>query len=545
VYLPSEKYISDKDSDMTIQDDSVVFQFDDSSLDMSVLDISGDSGSPGPTSPSSCVPRAKERDWASFLRRAEEEDVKNTIIADNIHGHIVVPAICQAVIDTPQFDRLRGLRQLGSAHYVYPAAKHSRWEHSLGVMHLAGQFINHLMLKKPGCADQVDRICVMLAGLCHDLGHGPFSHLWENFVSEARDGYKWMHEKTSLDMLDFIINDNNLLPVFAQNGLTENDITFVKEMIFGPFHQGSDKDGAWPYLGRGPEKFFLYEIVANKISSIDVDKWDYMLRDNSALSIGVTFDYRRFILHSDIMEVEGRSRLCLRDKEAESVQEMFLDRVRLHRKGYQHRTIKIIDRMVLDALLAADKHLDLLKTSSGQVCPLSKACDDVLEFSKLSDDFLIRSIQYSSDPRLEQAKQILNKITKRQLYKLVGYVEFCGEIGIKVNEAEKDLDIVIKEKEETVLRDGDLAVIKKKINMGMGSTNPVENVLFFDKKGRTRGFTSDQLRQVLPREVNSEALMVVCRRDEAEVLKDARDVFKTWAKSTFRGRKGFNFRIVD
>lgn len=530
---------------MTGPDDSVVFQFDDSSLDMSVLDISGDSGSPGPTSPSSCIPRAKERDWASFLRRAEEEDVKNTIIADNIHGHIVVPAICQAVIDTPQFDRLRGLRQLGSAHYVYPAAKHSRWEHSLGVMHLAGQFINHLMLKKPGCADEVDRICVMLAGLCHDLGHGPFSHLWENFVSEARDGYKWVHEKTSLDMLDFIIKDNNLLPVFAQNGLTEIDITFVKEMIFGPFHKGSDKDGVWPYLGRGPEKFFLYEIVANKISSIDVDKWDYMLRDNSALSIGVTFDYRRFILHSDIMEVEGRSRLCLRDKEAESVQEMFLDRVRLHRKGYQHRTIKIIDRMVLDALLAADKHLDLLKTSSGQVCPLSKACDDVLEFSKLSDDFLIRSIQYSSDPRMEQAKQILNKITKRQLYKLVGYVEYCGEIGINVKEAEEDLDKVIKEREETVLRDADLAVIKKKINMGMGSTNPVENVLFFDKKGRTRGFTSDQLRQVLPREVNSEALMVVCRRDEPEVLKEARDVFKTWAKSTFRGRKGFNFRIVD
>ena len=285
--------------------------------------------------------------------------------------------------------------------------------------------------------------------------------------------------------------------------------------------------------------------MANKISSIDVDKWDYMLRDNSALSIGVTFDYRRFILHSDIVEVEGRSRLCLRDKEAESVQEMFLDRVRLHRKGYQHRTIKIIDRMVLDALLAADKHLNILTDQSGKVYPLSHACDDVLEFSKLTDDFLMRSIQFSAHPEMEQAKQILNKIAKRQLYKLVGYVEYCGEIGIKVKEAEEDLAKVIKEQDETSLKDADLAVIKKKINMGMGSTNPVENVLFFDKKGRTRGFNSDQLRQVLPKEVTSEALMVVCRRDDLAVLKDAREVFKTWAKSTFRGRKGFNFRIVD
>jgi len=533
---------------MTEHDDSsVVFQFDDSNLEMSVLDISGDSISPGPTSPSSAsaASRGREKDWASFLRRAEEEDVKTTIIADNIHGHIVVPPICQAVIDTPQFDRLRGLRQLGSAHYVYPSAKHTRWEHSLGVMHLAGQFINHLMLKKPGCADQVDRLCVMLAGLCHDLGHGPFSHLWESFVSEAREGYKWRHEKTSLDMLDFIINDNNLVPVFAQNGLTEIDITFVKEMIFGPLHQGSDKEGAWPYLGRGPDKFFLYEIVANKISSVDVDKWDYMLRDNSALSIGITFNYKRFILHSDIVEVEGRNRLCIRDKEAESVQEMFLDRVRLHRKGYQHRTIKIIDRMVLDALLAADNHLQLLLSSTGEMVPLSKACDDILQFSKLSDDFLMRSIQFSADPALEPAKHILNKIAKRQLYKLVGCVEYCGEIGIKAKEAEEELVKVMKEKELTELKDTDLAVTKKKINMGMGTTNPVENVLFFDKKGRTRGFDSEQLRQVLPREVNSEALMVVCRKEDRAVLREAREVFKAWAKATFRGRSGFNYRIVD
>ena len=70
--------------------------------------------------------------------------------------------------------RLRGLRQLGTAHYVYPAAKHSRWEHSLGVMHLAGEMMDHLIKMHPDWADEKDKICVMMAGLCHDLGHGPF-----------------------------------------------------------------------------------------------------------------------------------------------------------------------------------------------------------------------------------------------------------------------------------------------------------------------------------------------------------------------------------
>ena len=102
-----------------------------------------------------------------------------------------------------------------------------------------------------------------------------------------------------------------------------------------------------------------------------------------------------------------------------------------------------------------------------------------------------------------------------------------------------------KESEETDLLEDDLAIIRKRINMGMGNTNPVENVLFFDKKGRTRGFSSEELRQVMPREVNSEALMIVCRRDGLAVLEDAREVFKTWAKSSFRDKKGLSFRIAD
>ena len=60
--------------------------------------------------------------------------------------------------------RLRGLKQLGNSHYVYPNARHSRWEHSLGVMHLAGLMMDHLMKVQRGCADETDKLCVMLAG---------------------------------------------------------------------------------------------------------------------------------------------------------------------------------------------------------------------------------------------------------------------------------------------------------------------------------------------------------------------------------------------
>ena len=54
------------------------------------------------------------------------------------------------------------------------------------------------------------------------------SHLWENFVREARNGHEWLHEKSSIDILQFIIEENNLMPIFHSHGLTDNDITFVK-----------------------------------------------------------------------------------------------------------------------------------------------------------------------------------------------------------------------------------------------------------------------------------------------------------------------------
>merc|ERR1719266_680591 len=113
----------------------------------------------------------------------------------------------------------------------------------------------------------------------------------------------------------------------------------------------------WKYRGRSEEKAFLYEIVANKISGIDVDKWDYFLRDKEYLKVNTVFDYQRFIMYSRIIKTGNplRPKLCIRDKEAENLLDMFQDRARLHRQGYQHRVVKIIDRMlVFDKILDSD-----------------------------------------------------------------------------------------------------------------------------------------------------------------------------------------------
>ena len=108
-------------------------------------------------------------------------------------------------------------------------------------------------------------------------------------------------------------------------------------------------DNVWRYRGRTEAKSFLYEIVANKISGLDVDKWDYLIRDASYFNIGRIFDPDRIMNYAKVIKTgdNERKHICIRDKEAEGIMEMFIDRARMHKNGYQHRVTKLIDAMMV------------------------------------------------------------------------------------------------------------------------------------------------------------------------------------------------------
>ena len=103
-------------------------------------------------------------------------------IIDPIHDFIRVYDHELKIIDNPIFQRLRRIRQLSGAHMTYPAAQHTRFEHSLGVMHIASQAGE--ALREKGFLKKDDIGKLRLSGLLHDIGHGPFSHLFEEIIQK-------------------------------------------------------------------------------------------------------------------------------------------------------------------------------------------------------------------------------------------------------------------------------------------------------------------------------------------------------------------------
>uniref|UniRef100_A0A3Q3EGL5 HD domain-containing protein n=1 Tax=Labrus bergylta TaxID=56723 RepID=A0A3Q3EGL5_9LABR len=350
------------------------------------------------------------------------------VFNDPIHGHVELHPLLIKIIDTPQFQRLRNLKQLGGTYLVFPGACHNRFEHSIGVGHLAGRLVQALNERQPELLiSRRDILCVQIAGLCHDLGHGPFSHMFDGmFIPRARPGISWKHETASLAMFDYLVNDNGLKKEMEHHGLVlPEDLDFIKEQIAGP--QGSE---AWPYKGRREEKSFLYEIVANKRNGIDVDKWDYFARDCYHLGIQNNFDYRRFLKFARVCDVEGQKHICTRDKEVGNLYDMFHTRNCLHRRAYQHKVGHIIEIMITEAFLKADKHIPLTG-SGGKSFTLSTAIDDMVAYTKLTD-YVFEQILNSSSDDLKEARQILQNIVYRRLYKCLGQTQ--AEKPITVNQ---------------------------------------------------------------------------------------------------------------
>lgn len=251
-------------------------------------------------------------------------------ITDPVHKYISFSEVEKQVIDTGVFQRLRRIRQLAGAHLVYPSAQHTRFEHSLGTMHVAGYAGETLVAK--GYLDNEDKVQKLrLAALLHDIGHGPFSHLFEE-VLELRRGSS--HE----DVGKQIISKSEISDILKKHGYNPCDIC---ELSFG----------------ESKIKFFN-EIIAGGLSA---DLMDYLSRDG--LFTGVEYgkiDYHRLI---SSFEVVSNGHLAINRSALYSFESMLISRYEMFKAVYFHKTVRSAEVMLLNSMALADEHLNLTDTS--------------------------------------------------------------------------------------------------------------------------------------------------------------------------------------
>ncbi|KAJ8412002.1 hypothetical protein AAFF_G00142690 [Aldrovandia affinis] len=461
-----------------------------------------------------------------------------TVFHDPIHGPIAMHPLLVRIIDTPQFQRLRNIKQLGGVYYVYTGASHNRFEHSIGVCHLAGWLVQALGDRQPELLiTERDVLCVQIAGLCHDLGHGPFSHMFDRmFIPKTRPGTKWKHETASVQMFDHLVQVNSLKPVMEQHGLVlPQDLQFIKEQIAGPLNPNiplSQEKDPWEYKGRSEEKCFLYEVVANKTTGIDVDKWDYFARDCYHLGIQNNFDYRRSMQFARVCEVEGKRHICTRDKEVGNLYDMFHIRNCLHRRAYQHKVSNIIETMITEALVKADGHIQI-KGSEGKMFTISTAIDDMEAYTKLTDN-IFEQILYSTSPELAEAREILHNVLCRKLYKCVGQTHPNTYLEVTQAELLRLAASVAEARPQNCpnafLRGEDFVVIIINMDYGMKKKNPINNMRFYSKNDPSKAFKirRHQVSQLLPEKFAEQLIRVYCRKTDESSLEMAGKYFVQW-----------------
>lgn len=413
---------------------------------------------------------------------------------DAIHGTVHYPGYVRAIVDTPEFQRLRNLKQLGTSSKVFPCATHTRFEHCLGVCHLAGKLLDTLERNSRLQISDIHRKCVTLAALLHDIGHGPFSHMWEDFVHRGSDK-SWTHEQSSCDMARRL---------FANNGiqLSQGYEHFYAEQLICALITGNQE--ALKTL-LTPDTMFLAEIVHNKRFKLDVDKWDYLLRDLFYLRgvIDVDSEFVRLFDHARVVrDADGVTHIGYRARDYRWIVQLFEARAKLHMECYQHPIILGLEKLLIDALTQAEENGFLLKGTK-----ISEAHASPLVYQYL-DDSVITLIETNESTKLQEVQQMLGRIRCRQLYS-------------RVHVSSKPCDI-----DELNMRFGTDEFFQIRKRIPYGSEMAPKNVPLFDERDEILKDNSGVVEEVLsaiPDKGYFEEYLVYCKSTDQDVISGARE----------------------
>ncbi len=282
------------------------------------------------------------------------------VVLDPIHGYIELDDFIQELIATPQMQRLRRVKQLGFSNLVYPGANHTRFEHSLGAMHLAS-----LLTKNLDSIEEDKKIEIRAATLLHDVGHGPFSHVTENVIDK--------YTRRRHDDVKEVLGKEEIRDILKKYSMSPGDLA---KHIKGETSLG--------------------QVLS---SEIDVDRMDYLVRD--AHYTGVAFgvvDYNRLINQMNFYE----DRLVVNQGGLKAAESLLVSRFWMNTSVYYHHVTRISEAMCSKAVEYMIENQEL----------------DPFRLRQMDDIDLVAAMRNATG----YAEELSKRLDTRKLYKRALYV---------------------------------------------------------------------------------------------------------------------------
>jgi uncharacterized protein len=369
---------------------------------------------------------------------------KTQRVRDPVHGVITfsgsnkLDQLAWRLIDTPEFQRLRRIKQLGVSEFVYPGATHTRFAHSIGVFHVARQLLEVIRREFNSAGKDIDKDrakVAVLAALLHDVGHGPFSHTFES-VQKARlaalernsspqklspedtqkaKSYSKKHEKWSSDI------------ILEENGQ-------IQKILEG-YEQGLAQRVSDLLVLENPTD--IYHAIVS--SSFDADRLDYLRRDRLMTGTGAgAIDFDWLMEHVrvrsiDLDAVDGGPEgdgekvqtFCIDRKALPAAEQFLLARYTLHEQVYFHKTTRCVEHMIAALLkriseLSCDKKVKVL-TGLDKNHPIiqffSNDTPSVTEYLALDDFVIFGAIERLILAQDDKISELAKRLRERKLYK--------------------------------------------------------------------------------------------------------------------------------
>lgn len=440
-------------------------------------------------------------------------------VMDYAHGMINIDLFYFKFIDTIQFQRLRDIHRFPTSLYVFPSVNHTHLEHSFGTFFIANKFIKYFKENQNELEINQSLInSISICSLLHNIGYTCYTNSFSSFLKDKYN-FEFNRFEMAEKIFDDILNKQNI----DSNTNNENE-------------QFDEKICRKILLKKEKSSHFYEQIINNTKNGIDANIFDYLKRDIYKYGFPTIFEYK--ILMNNALVINDD--ICYRDQDAFQIFDLFKSLYYISKTFYLHRISMGVELMIKDILNEADSYYNFYDK-----------INNLNDFYKLND-YIYNEILRSKNVKLINAKKIVERIEKRDLYFFVG--EYCSsKKQYNYDQFNENVLLSYTSSDEVPLNKNDIRIKKFKLNFGIDDNDPLKNVSLYDNKRNIIKKTGYEISHLLPHKFQEKIIRVYVTTNDEKKISAAQHALINYCKDKcgndepilYKSEKKFQDKIIE